>query len=316
VVVLVAAVAAAPVVAVVERKVNWHLRASISRVALPAVLCVSLTLVASAAQAAPMSPEMKEGIAAYSRGDYRTAMGSLQGALSTEFNNATLHYYLGNCFVHMKQQESAIREFRIAYAISPEGEVGRFSKAALKIYGVDADDAGSEPKEPEVKAKPLPKTDPAMDQAIKSLRKQTFFAKDYESRANDFLTRDAERRAQEVLQKTKSDIERDSVYRDKRGRTTQLPVPLDSKKLLENLEKQFNNQLNARRRSNDQRTDEIQRSADNLENLLNEKRSTGTKLKPAGTNLFIRNYEHIPSVKPNAESLGKPASDDNPFSTP
>lgn len=242
----------------------------------------------------PVSPEVKEGVSAYNRGDYKTAVIKLSGALSTEFNNAAVHYYLANAFVHLKQTESAIREFRIAYALQPDAEVGKFSKEALTYLGVETDGSKKLSEEqPKVKKPPEPKPDPVLEKAISSLRQQTYFAKSYENRANEFLTQDAERRSRQHLDKTRAEILRDNPH-FRHGRV-QPQLPLDSQRMLDSLRAQFESHTRARSRNNTQRVDDLQQSADNLENLLNEKTPRGgTKLKPTGTNLYIRNYEHDP----------------------
>jgi hypothetical protein len=81
---------------------------------------------------------LKQGMAEYNAGDYANASGHLGAALNTEFNNPVLHYYLASCYVHLNQKEAAVREFRIAFALQPDGDAGKLSKLALKYYGVDA----------------------------------------------------------------------------------------------------------------------------------------------------------------------------------
>lgn len=281
-----------------------------------------------AAFAVPMAPEVRDGIGAYKKGDYKSAVMNFTGALNTEFNNAVVHYYLGNCFIKLNQPESAIREFRIAYALAPDAEVGKFSKEALKVFGIDSD-AGSAPMDdfasPMSKPKAAPKANPALDQAINSLRKQTFFAKDNESRKNEILSRDAEKRNEERLQRAKEEAERNSVRYGRNGRIVQTPMSNESKKMLDDLKTQFDHELNARKKNLDAHRDELQRSASNLEDLLKEQhnaKSQGPKLKPEGTNLYTRNYDAqkssatkpVPKVLPpaDAEVRTKPR-DDNPF---
>jgi tetratricopeptide (TPR) repeat protein len=281
---------------------------------------LSVAVVESAHAAPPsVSPEVKEGIIAYNKGDFKSAVGSFSGALNSEFNNPVVHYYLGNCFVHLNQPESAIREFRIAYAISPDNEVGKFSKDALKIFGVETDEPGTakdgrtESGRPKGDAMP----DPALEQAIKSLRKQTFFARTSETKSNELNAKDAERRASEHLDRTRQEIKNANTYVGRRGRVHQPPMSQDSQKMLDDLKAQFDSQLNARKKTNDDKVDELQRSADNLESLLMEqKKGKAPKLKPAGTNLYIRNYESAkPKTATDAEVQTKPR-DDNPFSMP
>jgi tetratricopeptide (TPR) repeat protein len=88
---------------------------------------------------------LKLGMAEFNAGNYSDASGHFGAALSTDFNSSVLHYYLGNCYVHMKQKEAAIREFRIAYALDPEKDVGKYAKQALVGLGADAGAPGVTP---------------------------------------------------------------------------------------------------------------------------------------------------------------------------
>ncbi len=266
-----------------------------------------------AAKAATLAPEVREGISAYNKADYKSAVISFSSALNTEFNNAVVHYYLGNCFIKLNQPESAIREFRIAYAIAPDAEVGQYSKEALKVFGIDSDASGSAADDPagaSAKTKTAPKTNPALDQAIKSLRKQTFFAKDNEARMNEITSREVQKRNEERLQRAKQEAERNSVRYSRKGRATQVPMSNESKKMLDDLKNQFDSELAARKKNMDTRGDELQRSATNLENLLMEQKISkpGPKLKPEGTNLYIRNYEASNGAASSKEDTVKAGS--------
>lgn len=106
-----------------------------------AALAVSFLAFGSPARA---SEDMKQGVAEYNAGDYKSAAGHLGAALPTDFNNAVLHYYLANTYVHLNIRDGAVREFRIAYALEPDKEVGRLSRLALKYMGISTDDKSSD----------------------------------------------------------------------------------------------------------------------------------------------------------------------------
>ena len=74
---------------------------------------------------------VQKGIRAFHASDYKKAVSYLGMALSSEFNNPKVHYYLANSYVELGRNEAAIREFRIAHALSPESEIGKFSQKAL-----------------------------------------------------------------------------------------------------------------------------------------------------------------------------------------
>lgn len=94
---------------------------------------------------------LTKAIDEYRHRQYADAANDLGAALPDEFNNPLLHYYYANCMVHLKHKESAIREYRIAYALQPIGTVGDYCKQCLDRFGIDAE--GKKAKLP----KPAPK---------------------------------------------------------------------------------------------------------------------------------------------------------------
>jgi hypothetical protein len=214
-----------------------------------------------------------QGIQDYRNGDFAAAAGNLGAAMPTEFNNPTLHYYMGNCCVHLKQMESAVREFRITYALDPTGQVGRFAKQALDYLDVDAQGQGLTKK---ATVQAAPRLDPAMERALATLDKQV----------GQGQTNAGRRSSGGNLPWWMS---------HKKGE-----VPPELEKYLDGLSKQYeSNNPGYHRRP----PTEIQKSADNLKSLLQEKYKDGKHhLSPVGTNLYTRNYSH-------ASSEQKPASE-------
>lgn len=100
------------------------------------LLCTMTLSLIPACQAEENS--LQEGMSSYKKHDWSEALSHLGTALPNEFNNANLHYHMANCLVHMRQKESAIREYRIAYALDPHGRIGNYSKMCLHLFGIDA----------------------------------------------------------------------------------------------------------------------------------------------------------------------------------
>lgn len=212
-----------------------------------------------------------QGIQDYRNGDFAAAAGNLGAAMPTEFNNPTLHYYMGNCCVHLKQMESAVREFRITYALDPSGQVGKFAKQALDYLDVDAQGQGLTRKAPEQAA---PRLDPAMERALATLDKQGG-------------------QGQSNAGKRLAGGNVPWWMAQKKGE-----VPPELAKYLDGLSRQYeNNQGSGGFGGYYKRPPtEIQKSADNLKSLLQEKHKDGKHhLSPVGTNLYTRNYSHTPS---------------------
>lgn len=217
-----------------------------------------------------LNPHIRQGIIDYQNGEYSTAAGNLGAALPTDFNNATLHYYMANCYVHLKHMPDAVREFRIAYALDPTGQVGKFSKTALDFLDVDAVGSGLKKKQSVTAVQPV--LDPAMERALAQLDKQTNTSKQSYSKYGGY--------------KSVVDDEPWWMKPQKKGPDTHPQLS----KYLDSLRKQFETAPGG---GGPKAQTEAQKSAENLKGLLQEKHREGkTRLDPHGTNLYTRNYKH------------------------
>ncbi|CAN5367852.1 hypothetical protein BH10CYA1_BH10CYA1_19730 [soil metagenome] len=250
---------------------------------------------------------LKQGIAEFNAGNYSDASGHLGAALSTDFNNSVLHYYLGNCYVHMKQRESAIREFRIAYALDPDKDVGKYAKQALA--GLSADGSASP-----TAATPNANADSAAKAAVDKLL-------DLKSKPGGWMPTGAGGTAAGLPvptglppigstpgadpNKPLSPLQPGQKVEIGRGGrlfeptpTPTPPTPTTStandtaRQQLEALRKLYEgNRYVPTTRTNQ----EIQKTADNLRELMTQQtKPGGHHLVPAGTNLYIRNYQTAP----------------------
>jgi len=269
-------------------------------------LLMSLTTGITFNSARADNDNMKLGVAEFNSGAYSDALGHLQAALATDFQNAKLHYYLASTFIHLNSKDAGIREYRIAYALDPDKEVGKLSKQALVLLGAE------EGKPKDAATKPMdkkPPSDPILDKLTATLQQQAEQAKSLD-RNNGDLASELGRRNGELLGKAKSDMLKDlSYYR--RGRLIQLPLPDDALRQLDGLKRMYDAQKNSYLDGSAKHADEIQRSADNLSGLLNAKGKPGSpRLVPEGTNLYIRNYKNEQSTPtaPTAPSQATPST--------
>jgi tetratricopeptide (TPR) repeat protein len=256
---------------------------------------------------------LKQGIAEFNAGNYSDASGHFGAALSTDFNNSVLHYYLGNCYVHMKQREAAIREFRIAYALDPEKDVGRYAKQALA--GLNADAPGAPGAA--TPAAPSPTSDAAAKAAVDKLL-------DLKSKPGGWMPTGPQGLPLPTglppigltpgIDPTKPLIPLSPGQKVEVGRGGRLiePTPTaptpptttstanDTAKQLEALRKLYEGN---RYVPTNKATQEIQKTADNLRELMTQQSKPGSHhLVPAGTNLYIRNYQTTPQGAPPPQS--------------
>lgn len=267
------------------------------------LLAMQLALQASfPTQALAENPLLTQGIQDYNSGDYDAAAGHLGSALSAEFSNPVLHYYLGNTYVRLNRKESAIKEFRIAFALEPDKKVGKLAKQALNYLGADTGEpAKAAAPEP---AKPIePPKDPLLEKTKSALKEQAETAKTLVRSRYEQDAIDASKRTAQMLEKAQKDL-LDSLAK-KRGSGSQ-SIPADSQKQLDALKQLLDAQKTTNYDRNNQRAQEIEKSAANLQDLLEQKNSkAGLKLNPVGTNLYVRNYS-----KPEGERADKPEKSD------
>jgi tetratricopeptide (TPR) repeat protein len=256
---------------------------------------------------------LKEGMAEYAIGNYSDASGHFGGALATDFNNSVLHYYLGSCYVHMKQKEAAIREFRIAYALDPDKEVGQYSKQALATYGLDSAGAVVEPKKLEWHVKDTStSTAPPATPKLSALEQQVEDLKNLRTEQSRLSSIDAGKQGDRLVERTKNDILDSMRYTTRRGTVVQ-PTQLnsDGTHQVDYLKHLYDSQRTGYLDIGAKQSSEIQRSAEFLQEQMNEQAKAGkVHMSTSGTNLYVRNYEMTPpepkpAIKPSPIHLAK-----------
>ncbi len=81
------------------------------------------------------SPFLARGIDAFNKGQYSEAIGMFGAAKATESDNATLHYYMANCLVRLNSKADAIREYKLALDLAPQGKMTEYCQSALRALG-------------------------------------------------------------------------------------------------------------------------------------------------------------------------------------
>jgi tetratricopeptide (TPR) repeat protein len=245
----------------------------------------------SASAASADNKYMEQGIKEYNAGDYMSAVGHLGEAESQDFNDAKLHYYLANAFVRIKQLDAAIREYRIGFALEPDGPVGAMCKQALDLCQPALATTGKDNKT--ATHAPAPVLDPVLKQALDHLQSQREDLKSNQSTTanSQAATMGKFTDAQsEALRKNTQDVI-DSLRGTRRssGAVQQAQQEMTARQDLIN--RAYQSQKTNSASATKQRASAIEESEANLEKLLNETPKAGTvRLAPAGTNLYIRNY--------------------------
>lgn len=226
------------------------------------------------------SPEMKDGVAEFNAGNYKQAESLLGIAQSAEFSNPVFHYFLANTYVKLNKKDLAIQEFRIAFALAPEKEVGKLSRQALGYMGVEEETKKVAPTKA-LTALPPPPKDMMLEHAKNSLKMQAEAAKDSTRSRAEREALELAKLQNEALAKAQKELE-ENIAKGKGNR--------EALKRLQQMRQHFDTQR-ASLDKGDARAQELQKSADNLQNLLEDKRHISSpRLSPVGTNLYVRNY--------------------------
>lgn len=236
-----------------------------------------------------VNPDLAQGIELYKAGSYRESIGKFGMALNTEFDNAILHYYMANAFINLKQKESAIREFRIAYALAPRQNAGILSKQALSYLGADnyMDGVTKAPDKKKLEEKPKEApVDPIFERTMQMLRKQAEDA-GLETKMMTPAEAEANRILDEHIKKSKTAAV-DAILK---ANPEDIHLPGEAIDHLVRV-KRLNDEKMRRSGTAIRKSASIKDSADSLQTLLGEKNSrTAPRLVPTGTNLYIRNYK-------------------------
>jgi tetratricopeptide (TPR) repeat protein len=78
---------------------------------------------------------LEQAIKAYHAGNYTEAIGRFGQAESTEFNNPKLHYYLANALAKTNQKQDAIKQYKVALALEPTGQLAEYCRQDLQAFG-------------------------------------------------------------------------------------------------------------------------------------------------------------------------------------
>jgi hypothetical protein len=266
----------------------------LTRKGIPFLLSCAVTVL-SAPFALADNPFLLQGIKEYYAGDYLNAAGHFGEAESSDFNDPKLHYYLGNTFVHLNQREAAIREYRIAYALEPTGEVGTLSKNALVLCGAEkANAAGEKTASGAAAAKTLP-DDPRLKDALTRLQQASDNVKQSASVSAQSQAAGIAKLSDdqaELLKKHTQDLIDDLKHVHRVGGAMAEEARSDGSAKQQNMQRFYDNQKNGALNEGKKRASVIDESANNLQQLLNEPPKPGhVKLSPTGTNLYVRNYE-------------------------
>lgn len=164
----------------------------------------------------------QQGIAAYQRGDYGSAIKYLSGRARVAPEDATVYYYLGNCYLKTNQTEQAAHMYSACVRVAPASQAGKYALKALeslstmpkaataaptdaKAPGAVDPEAAAAIKDSLVSEKPL---DQSLNEAIKRIKSQRHTVKSQVDRIWDQLSDELQSMNPRVTQNYAAELER------------------------------------------------------------------------------------------------------------
>jgi len=273
------------------------------------LLALSLVFLGSLFSAPVFSREAyDEGLDNYYAGRYEEAAVCFSRATDQDPDDPSAHYYLANSLAYLEDHEDAVEEYQICYQLAPHGKLAGYCQVGIRRFAAAASEEQRQkqtgPGRPLFGAAHI---GPGQDlrilhRTLDTVHRQADSDKERVRRAwantADAAMRTGEERARRIQEQAEQDIA------DIRGafphRLTRYQQALidevnHSSALAVNSARQ-NAQIEARRhmRQGVEHALALEIAAANLESQLIQGPSrSGVMLQPAGTSLYVRNYEYF-----------------------
>ena len=264
----------------------------------------------------------------YASGDTKRALQIVDLAIRQESSNATAHYLKANCLLKLGQQIDASREYYVAESMAPRSKIAEYSHIARTQINVmqteqaqksnsaarisdDDDDEDTENEKPSSTntASKNNVNDASLPPGtLELIRKQATMAKrmavvngaaeaESERQKGIYEARSLQEKAERMAARAGGSNEPVNLSSEERDR-----VKADAAVTGERLKQIGNWKASIVEQWSHEKSDEIQRQAENLQDQLIDNRSSNVKLNPVGTNLYIRNYAKPPLTPLHAEA--------------
>ncbi len=96
------------------------------------VLCPSCSALANELTQVDSTKMTQQGVACFKRGDYNNAIRFLTARARLKPEDAEVYYYLGNCYLQIKQNDQAAHMFSACVRVAPASQAGKYSLSALE----------------------------------------------------------------------------------------------------------------------------------------------------------------------------------------
>jgi tetratricopeptide (TPR) repeat protein len=256
------------------------------------------------------------GVESYTSGDYQVALLQLSQACGENPRNLMAHYYLANTLVQQKMHDQAIAEYSTCYRLDPHSSVAEFCKQALQKYRLLKKHntptlvaSANSPGVPDIsRAQSLIRRQAEIEKAKhhnigESLARSNFSLADVEARR-------AQIQAQEEIDRVLAPpiffpIGRPPVnaagFTPEQGRARAEEIRRNAEETAQLAKLRAAGRAQQYRDWSSQRKHALDEVVSNLEKQLASPGSSGVKLQPVGTDLYVRfyGYQRATAQMPN-----------------
>jgi tetratricopeptide (TPR) repeat protein len=259
------------------------------------------------------------GVESYTSGDYPVALLQLSQACGENPRNVMAHYYLANTLVQQKMHDQAVSEYSTCYRLDPHGPVAEFCMQALRKYR-----ALKKNNNPTLVASANVPGEPDISRAQSLIRRQAEYEKAKHHDIGESLARGtstlAEVEARRAHTQAQEEIDRvlappiffpigrppvnAAGYTPEQGRARAEEIRRNAEETAQLAKLRAAGRAQQYRDWSSQRKHALDEVVMNLEKQLASPASSGVKLQPVGTDLYVRFYGYkrataqMPNTRP------------------
>lgn len=281
------------------------------------VVCAMLLCV-SAGFAAVNRSDFESGLRHYNAGRFPEAVISFSTAADLNPYDPATHYYLANSLAYLKDYQGAFDEYQMCHQLDSNSMYAGYCKVAMQRFAAAARDqeangggpfsAGGDSDSPDFIFDGATQELIVLRQTLSLMGRQTMAERDRIRRAGTVSANSRMRHSWLIAARLREDAHKrmlgaiDSHDLDEMDRVSAALLRYHN-----HLGRMHSRQY---MRESAARAAAIETTATNLATQFYARRSrSGVSLQPAGTNLYVRNYEHFEpqALKATAEKLRLPA---------
>ncbi len=233
---------------------------------------------------------LKTGISEYYKGHHAIAKAHLEEAIKKEPKNQKAHYFLAQVLAEKHEYNAAIAEYKKCHAIDPGSECGIKAKEGLEAHHAFQ----QKHAEQTYKAIRKDRIDTSTDHIATQIEKELASTDDTNKKMAEKKLKDAEKEVERIQKQAQDDmnslprLRRNGYWRSQMRQQIQEQAKQRTQDILSRAKTQAE-QLDKDARG---RQDSLQNMMEGMHGHLNTPTKQGTRLRPEGTSIYVRNYEH------------------------